>query len=166
LVVRFCSIPELSFGKVQFLSVKLGKDELSEFEKFDNKEFTEQHHLTERQIVYKTIEQIAYRGARPFFFRQEGPAHALPGKVDSSIMDSNPDDFGIRLYCILLREDLVLLLNGDVKTKHDPTQCPLVNRHFKNAKALARVLFKASADGFIRLSEKGIEIDDDFQIEI
>jgi hypothetical protein len=101
LIVRFCSIPELSFGKVQFLSVKLGKD-----------------------------------------------------------------DFGIRLYCILLREDLVLLLNGNVKTKHDPIQCPLVNQHFKNAKSLARVLFKASADGFIRFTEKGIEIDDDFQIEI
>jgi hypothetical protein len=166
LVVSFDTIPGLSFRNVQFISAKLGKDPLSEFEKFDEKDFPLPHHITERQIIYTTITKIGERGAKPFFFRHEGPAFALPGKVDQALIESNLDDFGIRLYCGLLRPDLVLLLNGDIKTKLNPDECPNVGPHFRNAVKLVRVLLKAESDDFVRFTSSGIEMDEGFEIEI
>ena len=139
---------------------------MSEFEKFDEKTFTKPHHIREQQIIYKTIEQVGRRGAKEFYFRPESGAHALPGQVDQDLMDANPDDFGIRVYCGLLREDLVLLLNGDVKTKLDPNDCPNVGPHFRLAKRLVNALLKAEREGFIRFTSGGIEMDDDYEFEI
>jgi hypothetical protein len=166
LVVSFDTIPGLSFRNVQFISAKLGKDPLSEFEKFDEKDFHLPQHVTERQIIYTTITKIGERGAKPFFFRHEGPAFALPGKVDQALIESNPADFGIRLYCGLLRPDLVILLNGDIKTRHNPDECPNVGPHFRNAVKLIRVLLKAERDDFVRFTSSGIEMDEGFEIEI
>jgi hypothetical protein len=78
LIVSFEPIPGLSFRNVQFISAKLGKDPLSEFEKFDEKDFPLPQHVTERQIIYTTITKIGERGAKPFFFRHEGPALPYP----------------------------------------------------------------------------------------
>jgi hypothetical protein len=166
LVVRFDTIPGLSFRNVQFISAKLGKEPLLEFEKFDEKDFPLPQHITERQIIYTTITKIGERGAKPFFFRHEGPAFALPGKVDQALIESNLNDFGLRLYCGLLRPDLVLLLNGDIKTKHNPDECPNVGPHFRNAVKLVRGLLKAESDDFVRFTRSGIEIDEGFEIEI
>jgi len=166
LVVGFDSIQDFSFRAVRFISAKLGKDSLSEFEKFDRKEFPKLQHMRELQIIYKTIEKIGERGAKSFFFRHEGPAFALPGKVDQELIDSNPDDFGIRLYCGLLRPDLVLLLNGGIKTKLNPEDCPNVGPHFRNAVKLVRALLKAENNGFVRFTGSGIEMDEGFEIEI
>jgi hypothetical protein len=166
LIVGFEPIPGLSFKNVQFISAKLGKDPLSEFEKFDEKDFPMPQHVTERQIIYTTITKIGERGAKPFFFRHEGPAFALPGKVDQALIESNPDDFGIRLYCGLLRPDLVLLLNGDIKTKRNPDECPKVGPHFRNAVKLVRVLLKGESGDFVRFTSSGIEMDEGFEIEI
>jgi len=166
LVVSFIPIPELFKNKVRFIAAKLGSSALSEFEKFDEKTFTKPHHIREQQIIYKTIEQVGRRGAKEFYFRPESGAHALPGQVDQDLMDANPDDFGIRVYCGLLREDLVLLLNGDVKTKLDPNDCPNVGPHFRLAKRLVNALLKAEREGFIRFTSGGIEMDDDYEFEI
>ena len=166
MIVSFEPIPGLSFRNVQFISAKLGKDPLSEFEKFDEKDFSKPQHVTERQIIYTTITKIGERGAKPFFFRHEGPAFALPGRVDQTLIESNPDDFGIRLYCGLLRPDLVLLLNGGIKTKQNPDECPNVGPHFRNAVKLMRVLLKAESDDFVRFTNSGIEIDEGYEIEI
>ncbi len=166
MIVGFGPIPGLSFKNVQFISAKLGKDPLSEFEKFDELELIKHQHITELQIIYATIRKIGQRGAKSFFFRHEGPAFALPGKVDQGLIESNPDDFGIRLYCGLLRPDLVLLLNGGIKTKLNPAECPNVGPHFRNAVNLVRVLLKAENELLIRFTSSGIDMDEGFQIEI
>jgi hypothetical protein len=138
----------------------------SEFEKFVDKEFVKPQHLKEQEIIYSTIRTISRRGAQERYFRSEAPAFALPGRVDQEHMDDNPDDYGIRLYCGILAVDLVLLLNGDVKTKLDPKNCPNVSSHFQLAQKIVRALMKANADGFVRFVDGNIEIDDEYEIEI
>jgi hypothetical protein len=166
LVVTIVPIPELSEKLVQFVSVRLEGEALSEFDKFDEKEFPEPHHQEELQIIYSTIRQISKRGAKTYYFRHEGPAFALPGKVDQEQMDANPDDYGLRLYCGILAPDLVLLLNGDIKTEQDPRQCPNVGPHFRLALRIVRALMKAWEDGFIRFTDGKVDIDDEYEIEI
>ena len=166
MIVTFHTIPELAFGQVQYISARLGDDPLLEFEKFDEKDFPLPQHITERQIIYATIRKMGERGAKAFYFRPEGPAFALPGRVDPSLIEANPNDFGIRLYCGFLRADLVLLLNGDIKTRLNPKDCPNVGPHFRIAEKLIRVLLKAESDGLVRFTSGGIDLDEGFDIEI
>jgi hypothetical protein len=59
----------------------------------------------------------------------------------------------------------VLLLNGDVKTKLDPKECPNVRYHFQLAQKIVRALIKAKGDGFIRFIDGKIEMDEGYEIE-
>lgn len=164
LTVRFEEIPELSGGLVRFFSVKLGSDDVMEFEKFDELEFSSQGHRKEQQIIYATIEEIKSRGAKEIYFKPEGGAKALPKIKELSI--ENPDDFGIRLYCILINENAVVLLNGGIKTSLDPKSCPNVKTHFSRALKIADKLKKAMDNDYIQLTENGIEIDEGFDFDI
>ncbi len=141
--VTFEKIDELSTSKVEFYSVKLGDCSLAEFQKFDNKEFPQ--HLEELQIAYKTIKEIGKRGARSYFFKFESAAHALP-IVSQAIMDANKEDFGLRLYCIRLTDNVLVLLNGDIKTDINPINCKNVKEHFSNANKIAKRLDKGLLD--------------------
>jgi hypothetical protein len=138
--VYFELIDDLSQKSVEFYSVKLGDDSLFEFEKFDDKDFP--NHEEELQIIYSVINQMQFRGAKHYFFKHEGPANALP-KVTQEIIEANKDDLGLRLYCIRLTDNVVVLLNGDIKTKQDPAECENVKVHFKNAIKIAKKLDKA-----------------------
>jgi hypothetical protein len=138
----------------------------SEFEKFDDKEFTKPQHLEELKLIYSTIRTISRRGAKERFFRFEERAFALPGRVEEEHMDANPDDFGIRVYCGILAMDVVLLLGGDIKTKRSAKDCPNVKPHFELAQRIMRAFNKAMEDGFIRIVDGRVEMDSDYELEI
>lgn len=163
--ISFEEIPELSSQTVHFYSVKLGRDPVCEFEKFDAIEFQNPTHLEELQIIYETIEQIRHRGAKGFYFHPEGPAEALP-RVSKIMMERNKEDFGIRLYCIHINESSVILLNGGVKTNLDPTLCPNVADHFNRALKIAVRLKRAIKDDLIRFTANGMGADENFEIDI
>jgi hypothetical protein len=149
--VYFELIDDLSQESVEFYSAKLGDDSLFEFEKFDGKDFP--NHVEELQIIYSVINQMQFRGAKHYFFKHEGPANALP-RVTQEIIEANKDDLGLRLYCIRLTDDVVVLLNGDIKTKQAPTECENVKVHFSNAIKIAKKLDKALLDREINYQKR------------
>lgn len=140
MIVEFQKIEEISDGRVDFYSARLGENELYEFEYFDGKDFSK--HEKEIQILYNVIDQIKYKTAKQYFFKHENAANALP-KVSPEIIKANLDDFGIRLYCIRLTDNVLILLNGDIKTKQNPMDCDKVRIHFMNAIKIANKLDKA-----------------------
>lgn len=168
MTAKFEEISELSFSQVRFFTIRIGNGQLSEFEKFDAEACLAIEHRKELQIIYQTIRQIGMRGAKDSYFRHEGPAFALPGKVSKKIMKDNKADFGLRLYAVIVNFNTVILLNGGIKTHIDPLQCPNVRDHFKRAKQCAIQLTKAINDGLIRFTfESGMSTDDeDFSIDI
>lgn len=135
----FDKIWEISNETVEFYSAKLGENELFEFELFEEKEFPK--HSEELQVIYSVFNQIRKRGAKQFFFKNEGPANALPIVTDE-IKTANKVDFGLRLYCVRLSDNVVVLLNGDVKTVLNPRNCDNVKEHFNNAYKIAQKLDK------------------------
>lgn len=165
MIVCFGEIPELSSEKVIFLSVKIGKASILEFEKFDSLELTNPIHIEERTLLYNTLEQIRYKGAKEYYFKPEGPAKALP-KVTELMKKKNKTDFGLRLYCILVNENVLVLLNGGIKTKHNPRECPNVKDHFDRALKIAEKLNKGLQEGFIYLTDREIKIEDNFEFDI
>ena len=137
MVVTFEKIEDFSSGKVDFYTIKLDDNELTEFELFVDKDFPE--HESELEIIYTAIEEMQYRGAKSIYFKDESNANAMP-VVTKAIMDSNKGDYGIRLYCIRLTDNLVVLLNGDIKTEPKAQDCINVKKYFKNAVIIATKL--------------------------
>lgn len=80
MVVSFVKIEELSTPKVGFYTLYLDGAQLTEFEKFDGTDFT--HHQQELEIIYLILEKMGLRGAKPYYFRPENGAEALPAKKD------------------------------------------------------------------------------------
>ena len=161
MTVTFEKIDELSADLVDFYTVRLGDNELTEIELFDEKDFPK--HQEEIQIIYNVIEAMKTKGARLHYFKtNEGPADALP-RVSQEIMDANKDDYGIRLYCVRLTDNLVILVNGGIKTKIDPTLCNNVSPHFRRTYRIASNLDKLLKGGEINFQESGcldnLEID-------
>lgn len=144
MLVLFEKIDAISTREIEFYTVRLNNKSLTEFELFVDNDFPE--HKKELNILYSVIDEMRIRGAKSFYFKPERGANALP-KVSQEIITANKKDFGIRLYCIRLTDNVVVLLNGNVKTKHNPTECPNVQRHFDNAIKIARELDRLLNEG-------------------
>ncbi len=149
--VYFEKITEFSGAVVDFYTVLLDDDAFYEFEKFDNTDFPE--HAKELQIMYAVIDEMQERGAKKYYFKEENAANAIP-IVTQHIINANKKDFGIRLYCIRLTDNVVILLNGGIKTKKLPIDCPNVKQHFKNALKIAKQLDKAIIAKEINVQQK------------
>ncbi len=137
MIVLFEKIDDISTEVTEFYTVRLNNNHLTEMELFEENEFPE--HLKELETLYSVIDQMRSRGAKSHYFKPEKGANALP-KVCQEIITANKKDYGLRLYCIRLTDNVVVLLNGEIKTKLDPIQCPNVQRHFDNAIKIARKL--------------------------
>ena len=137
--VYFEKITEFSHAVVHFYTVIFDDEDLYEFEKFQDTDFPE--HTKELEIMYAVIEEMQQRGAKLYYFKEENAANAIP-KVTQNIIYANKKDFGIRLYCIRLTDNVVILLNGGIKTKKLPIDCPNVRQHFNNAIKIAKRLDK------------------------
>lgn len=107
-------------------------------------------------------------GAHPKYFRDEqdivhrGEAMAIPSKY---FLRSQ-----LRLYCQILSPRVVILFNGDFKTKGpiSAQECPKVEPHFTKANALSRVIKQALEEGeYLRWDPTGtmLEFDSDKPIK-
>jgi hypothetical protein len=139
----------------------LDDNKLTEFELFVDKDFPE--HESELEIIYNAIEEMQYRGAKSIYFKDESNANAMP-VVTKAIMDSNKGDYGIRLYCIRLTDQLVVLLNGEIKTESKAQDCINVKKHFKNAVTIATKLDTLVINREINFQETDCLINLEFEI--
>ncbi|MEN9458527.1 MAG: hypothetical protein RL135_1105 [Bacteroidota bacterium] len=149
MILKFIRIEELSTRLVGFYTVQVEGEVLSEFEKFDAKTFSENQKDFDR--IYSILLRMGEREAKPYYFRTENGANAIPGlrDVSNEEIEKSPD-YGIRLYCVRLTNNLVILLNGDVKTHLKPKQCPNVRKHFDFAIRFSTLIDKAKFDKIIQ----------------
>jgi len=137
-------LDELSNEKVEFFSVRLGDSDKTEFEIFDETDFPK--HKEELSVLYIAIQEIKERGAKQRYFHNEGSFDYMP-VVSAGLKRENTEDYGIRLYCIWISETQVILLNGGIKTKLNPEECPNVKTHFQRAKRISVKLQKQLKNG-------------------
>ena len=116
-------------------------------------------------MILQFIKDIGKKyGARKAHFRHERAADALPPPY--YIQPGKPNKYGLRLYCIRLSDQVVVLLNGDLKIENDPEDCPNCRRHFRFANALARRLDEALRNKELLIADRELHMDDDFEIEL
>jgi hypothetical protein len=168
LIVEIVQIPALAFKKVHFYSVRLEGRVNSEFRDFQLR-MNQKGNQIELAEINRHIENIGKRfGAYPKQFRDEGAADGLPPPYHEFLESDDPDDYGLRLYCIRLSPSVVILLNGDRKTNLKARLCDNCKPHFEKANALAGKITQAILDGYMEIDEdeKEIQIEEDFELTI
>lgn len=139
---------------VGFYSVRFQDREVSEFKDFLNR--MEDRPTIEVELL-DLLELIRVmgeeEGALPEFFRPEQHGSELMA-IPPKRMPWRQRELSVgqlRLYCLHLSEGVVILFNGEEKTKGPikAQDCPVVGPYFKQANRLARVLGKARSSGDI-----------------
>ena len=109
---------------VNFYSIKLEEEELSELERFFEKFPIGCEYDEEIDIIISWMDHIAEHGALERYFRPEGRFGDGVGVI--------PIDLGnkIRLYCLRLSDNILVFGNGGVKDanawENSPTLAPYV----------------------------------------
>lgn len=161
-IKRFAS---LSFRKVYYYTAIIEDAVNSEFEDFLARMKVEPEYKDQLGKILQYIKEIGEKhGAHNAHFKHERSAEALPPPY--YIQPGKPNKYGLRLYCIRLSDEIVILLNGGLKTKNDPEKCPNCRRHFRFANALANKLNEAIRDRDVVLNGKHLDMDDDFEMEL
>jgi hypothetical protein len=172
LIIEIVPILNLQLKKVSWYTARLIKDSyesgqvVSEFRDFQQRMSIKEKDKRELNEIREFIHKIGNKyGARLAHFKHERGAEALPPQYHFVETDS-PDDYGLRLYCIRLSDEVVILLNGGRKTNRNPESCDNCRAHFRLANNLAKKLNEAILDNYIEIIGREILIDEDFEIEI
>jgi len=166
LVVHIVPIPSLEFEEVYYYSVRLEGKDISEYKDFQQRHTNPKDRI-ELAELNRFIQQIGNSGAHANHFRNEGAAEGLPPPYHF-IETDDPNDYGLRLYCIRLSPSVVILLNGGRKTAQKAHECNNCKPHFMIAQRIAKKITEAIQEGFMELNEeeKSIDIEQDFELEI
>ena len=118
-MTKWATIEEIyTFKKVTYYSIRLEEDSYSETEKFILRfENDIQLHNELENILALLVILGNEKGAKNRFFRDESAAQALPPEAKESkrekwvqFIDSN-----LRLFCLRLSDEVVILMNGGIK---------------------------------------------------
>ena len=165
---RFATITEeIRFRKVTYFSIRFEGDDRSLFLDFVNRH-NEEPFLEPLGIIRAWLRKLGEEiGAQSHYFRHEGfrggDASALPPPAKYIGVDCN-----LRLYCLRIDEQNVILFNGGEKTAARAQDCDNVFPHFREANKIAKAIYQAMKDGDIGVNERTghFTYDQNFELEI
>lgn len=147
MLVTLTPITILQLEKVHFYSVKLAGKPTSEFRDFYERMKLKEADLNEFNGIVTFLKELGLMyGAGVDKFKQEGIAQRVdqPLFIEIEEDDRNHNDFGLRLYCYRINDEVVLLFNGDRKTvSGDVMRCDNCRDYFLRANDLAKIIKEA-----------------------
>lgn len=164
---KILQIKGLQLLKVNYYTIWIEDDSspTPEFIDFVNRMNEGENNKKELQELLIFIKQIGNKyGALKRFFHHEAAADALSVPVEHIDIESELNDFGLRLYCIRLSESTVILLNGARKTAQKVQDCPNCYKHFQVANKIAKAIDKAISEKEVVLIGKELEQDENFEL--
>jgi hypothetical protein len=146
-----------TYSMVSYYTVRWEDNNLSETDKFIKKILHQQTaYKTDLQEILTLIEMIGEeRGAKDVYFtRHEDLATALPPPSTLLVRGIEIPFYEnkLRLYCIKINENIVILFNGGVKSSQKVQDSPNLLMKFREAQIFARRIWQA-------LNDKDIIID-------
>lgn len=155
------------FGAVTYYTVVFDGNSDSEFLDFIKRHNTPKFE-DQLNIIREWLKQIGLRkGAEERFFRFEayagGDARALPPRFETF-----PQSDSLRLYCMRVTNNIVILFNGGVKKARRAQDCTNVARYFYQANLLSKRIHQAITDSDIVVDDENglLIIPAEFEIEI
>jgi len=156
----------LDFTKVRYYTLKFIDEEKSEYQKFIDEYKGE--YLSCINFLKLWIARIGEKfGAHDQYFRPEDNASALPPptkeirKIDFTIDRKN---LSIRLYCIVLSLDVVILVSGGIKESDAVRDSPTCFEKLMFAQSISSQLHFSKKRREWSLKGKDIKIKNNFRI--
>ena len=144
-----------SYQKVNFYTFKFEDDEFSETNKFFNKfemDVSVKEDL-EHLVIWLSLIGRKY-GAKIPFFRNEASAQALPPPMSMMIKEVIVND--LRLYCLRINDEIVILANGGIKKSQKVQDSPDLISHFRFANIMSKQIDELIKEKEIRFNGKFI----------
>lgn len=157
---------DFDFEKVRFYTVKFEGDKHNQLDQFFStyeKEFSESTDF----ISYWLALIGEKRGATAQYFRPEDNVSALPPPADTiRIIDQKiaKSKMNLRLYCIVLSEEVVILVNGGIKESQLTKDSPLCWEQYMFTSNLASQLKKQFQLGNCELIGKRLKMNKNFSL--
>ena len=124
--------PFITFRLVNFYSIRLDEDSLSEADKFFQRFRQDATYHRDLMAISVFLKEMGTRRhAKDRLFRFEKDAHALPAKWIQN---------KLRLYCIRLSDEIVILGNGGIKTTRTAQDSEDLSMKFHTINRLARLI--------------------------
>ena len=140
--------------KVSFYSISFQMDRTTEFERFLSKFEEEAEFNEDYQKILGALEIILDRGALERYFRPEGAIHdnlcALPLESGS-----------IRLYCLCISDEILILGNGDRKATRTYQEDTRLLGYALDLQKFDRLLRDDLDKGFVTLEERTLKYIED-----
>lgn len=132
-----------TYKKVTYYSIRIEEDELNETDKFYERFMNDKEWEEEFSDLLTWIEYIGeIEGASKNLFRAEQGAQALPPPTFEMNKRGKLYEIGynLRLYCLVINEQIVILLNGGIKESQTAQDSPDLVAKFRLATNLNKVI--------------------------
>lgn len=145
--------------KVSLYSISFEMDGTTEFEKFVAEFEMNATYNRDYQRIIAALQAILRIGALERFFRPEG------GMNDS--VQALPIESGkLRLYCLRLSDQIVILGNGGVKNTRTYEEDPKLYGYVLDLQKFEKILNESIAKGYVSIEEKELSGIEDITFEI
>jgi hypothetical protein len=153
------------YTKVAFYTIQIEGQENDEFNDFLLRMKRELKDKSELAQLLSHIGNIGSNwGYRNSDFKREDEAHRFLLPFKSQISTNSP--YGLRLYCVVLSPQVIILVNGNLKTEKSVRSCKNCYPYFVLANRLAQSLDSAIKSNRIEIEGLDIYQDDDFDLVI
>lgn len=134
---------------VGMFSICFDGNEESEFEKFLNEFKNNATYNKDFNIILLALSKIIDKGALERFFRNEG-------KMNDNVKALSIDSQKLRLYCLRISDQVLILGNGGVKTTRTYQEDEKLSGYVVDLQTFDRVLMNAQKTGRITIEKNMI----------
>ena len=134
---------------VSLYSICFDGNAVSEYETFVQKFKEDAKFITEYKTIILAIEKIVAVGAFERFFRPEGK---MNDRVAALAIDSRK----LRLYCLRISDQILILGNGGEKTTKTYEESEELSGYVMDLQAFDKLLLEAQKDGSITIEKNVI----------
>lgn len=140
--------------KVSFYSISFQMDRTTEFERFLSKFEEEAEFNEDYQKILAALEIILDRGALERYFRPEG-------KMDDNLCAIPIESGNIRLFCLRISDQILILGNGDKKTTRTYQEDRKLLGYALDLQKFDKLLKKDLEDGVVTIEERTLKYIED-----
>lgn len=140
-------------NKTSLYSISFETDGTTEFEKFVAEFEMNATYNMDYQRIIAALQAILRFGALERFFRPEG-------KIKDSVAAIPLEGGKLRLYCLRISEQIVILGNGGIKTTGSYEEDPKLYGYVMDLQRFEKILKEEMEKGYVSIEEKeltGIE---------
>ena len=136
--------------KVSFYSISFQMDRTTEFERFLSKFEEEAEFNEDYQRILAALEIILDRGALERYFRPEG-------SINDNLCAIPIESGNIRLFCLRISDQILILGNGDKKTTRTYQEDRKLLGYTLDLQKFDKLLKKDLEDGVVTIEERTLK---------